>query len=114
MSDAQGQSGWVGWSGDSWGDLPSGTRERVRHRMIERHRARGPLAAIVHVRVYADDAEPWVSFTKECTLGPGSDRAEIDAAVERAPVCIGRLALGSQVSPGRTASRNRAGASTMG
>ena len=58
MSDAQGQSGWVGWSGDSWGDLPSGTRERVRHRMIERHRARGPLAAIVHVRVYADDAEP--------------------------------------------------------
>ncbi len=56
--------------------------------MIERHRARGPLAAIVHVRVYADGAEPHVSFTSECTLSPDADRTEIAAVVERARVAL--------------------------
>jgi hypothetical protein len=88
MHDVDGQSGWVGWTGDSWGDLPPETRERVRHTMIERHRARGPLAAIVHVRVYADGAEPHVSFTEECTLGPDADKEEIAAVVERARVAL--------------------------
>jgi hypothetical protein len=84
MSDAEEQGGWVSWSGESWGDLPPETRERARRSMIERHRERGPLAAVVHVRVYADGAEPWVSFTEECSLGPDADRAEIAAAVARA------------------------------
>jgi hypothetical protein len=52
--------------------------------MIERHRERGPLRAIVQVRVYENGAEPQVSFTEECTLGVGSDRADIAAAVARA------------------------------
>ena len=84
MDDVDVQSGWVSWTGDSWGDLPPETREQARRTMIERHRARGPLAAIVHVRVYADGAEPYVSFTEECTLGPDADREEIAAVVARA------------------------------
>jgi hypothetical protein len=56
--------------------------------MIERHRQRGPLAAIVHVRVYANGAEPHVSFTGECTLGPDADREEIAAVVERAQLAL--------------------------
>jgi hypothetical protein len=87
MSDAEGQ-GWVSWTGDSWGDLPPETRERTRRTMLERHRARGPLAAIVHVRVFADGAEPHVSFTEECTLGPDADPEEIAAVVERAGAAL--------------------------
>jgi hypothetical protein len=56
--------------------------------MLERHRARGPLAAIVHVRVFADGAEPHVSFTEECTLGPDADPDEIAAVVERARAAL--------------------------
>jgi hypothetical protein len=56
--------------------------------MIERHRARGPLAAVVHVRVYADGDEPYVSFTRECTLGPDAEREEIAAVVERARAAL--------------------------
>ncbi len=88
MSDAEGQSGWVSWTRDSWADLPPETRERTRHTMVERHRARGPLAAIVHVRVFADGAEPHVSFTEECTLGPDADPAEIAAVVARARAAL--------------------------
>jgi hypothetical protein len=82
MGDSQ--SGWVSWTGDSWVDLPPETRQRVRRTMIERHRERGPLQAIVQVRVYENAAEPQVSFTQECTLGAGSDRADIASAVARA------------------------------
>ena len=88
MNDGESQSGWVSWTGESWGDLPPEKRERARHTMIERHRARGPLAAIVQVRVYAAAAEPQVSFTEECSLGPDSDREEIAAVVERARVAL--------------------------
>lgn len=88
MSEVGGESGWVSWSGDTWSDMTPETRERVRRKVIERHRARGPLAAIVSVRVYADGAESQVSFTDACTLGPDADREEIAAVVERA-----RLAL---------------------
>jgi hypothetical protein len=52
--------------------------------MIDRHRKRGPLQAIVQVRVFENGAEPQVSFTQECTLGVGSDRADIADAVARA------------------------------
>lgn len=88
MSDAEGGSGWVAWSGDSWADLEPETRERVRRKIIERHRERGPLAAIVYVRVYAEGAESHVSFTDACTLSPDADPKEIAAVVDRA-----RLAL---------------------
>jgi hypothetical protein len=57
--------------------------------MIERHRARGPLAAIVQVRVYADGAEPHVSFTEECTLGPDAAQEEIASVVARARAALG-------------------------
>jgi hypothetical protein len=56
--------------------------------MLERHRARGPLAAIVQVRVFADGAEPHVSFTEECTLGPDADPEEIADVVERARAAL--------------------------
>ncbi|HSZ37949.1 MAG TPA: hypothetical protein VK773_12725 [Acidimicrobiales bacterium] len=88
MNDGAGESGWISWTSDSWGDLPPQSRDSVRRTMIERHRERGALAAVVHVRVYADGVEPYVSFTEECTLGPDADREEIAAVVERA-----RLAL---------------------
>jgi hypothetical protein len=88
MSDGERESGWVGWTADSWVDLPPERRASVRRTMIERHRERGPLAAIVQVRVYADAAEPHVSFTGECTLGPDADREEIAAVVERARVAL--------------------------
>jgi hypothetical protein len=88
MSDGDGQSGWVSWTADSWVEQPPESRERLRRTMIERHRERGPLAAIVQVRVYADAAEPQVSFTEECTLGPDADRGEIAAVVERARAAL--------------------------
>ena len=52
--------------------------------MIHRHRARGPLMAVVQVRVYAEDEEPQVSFPGGCALGPDADRATIAAVVARA------------------------------
>jgi hypothetical protein len=79
-----GRSGWVSWTGDSWADLPPEQRDQVRRTMIDRHRARGPLLAVVQVHVYADDAQPQISFTPECALGVESDRKEIAAAVARA------------------------------
>jgi hypothetical protein len=78
------KSGWVSWTGDSWADLPPETREQARRTMVERHRERGPLMAIVHVRVYAEGAEPWVSFTEECALGPDAEREIIADLVARA------------------------------
>jgi hypothetical protein len=78
------KSGWVSWTGDSWVDLPPDTRERARRTMVERHRERGPLMAIVQVRVYAEGAEPSVSFTAECALGPDAEREEIAGVVARA------------------------------
>jgi hypothetical protein len=78
------QSGWVSWTGDSWVELPEDARERARRTMVERHRARGPLMAIVQVRVYAERAEPHVSFTGECTLGPDAEQEVIAGVVARA------------------------------
>jgi hypothetical protein len=40
------------------------------------------------VRVFADGAEPHVSFTDECTLGPDADPEEIAAVVERAGTAL--------------------------
>jgi hypothetical protein len=77
-------SGWVSWTGDSWTDLSPETRERARRTMIERHRERGPLQAIVQVRVYANGAEPHLSFTPECTLGVETDRETLAGVVARA------------------------------
>jgi hypothetical protein len=52
--------------------------------MIERHRVRGPLMAVVEVRVYAEGAEPQVSFVTGGTLRPDADRETIAAVVARA------------------------------
>jgi hypothetical protein len=65
-------------------ELPPDRRARVRQTMIDRHRARGPLQAVVQVRVYAEDAEPQVSFVPGCALGPDADRETIAAVVARA------------------------------
>jgi hypothetical protein len=80
----EGQSRWVSWTGDSWVDLPPGTRERARRTMIERHRERGPLQAIVQVRVYENEAESQISFSQECTLGVETDRETLAGVVARA------------------------------
>jgi hypothetical protein len=52
--------------------------------MIERHRERGPLMAIVSVRVYANGAEPHLSFTQECSLGVETDRETLAGVVAQA------------------------------
>jgi hypothetical protein len=78
------QSGRVSWTGDSWVDLPPETRERARRNMIDRHRERGPLLAIVEVRVYEAGAEPQISFTHDCTLGVETDRETLAGVVARA------------------------------
>jgi hypothetical protein len=78
------QSGWVSWTGDSWVDLPPETRARARRTMVDRHRERGPLMAIVQVRVYENGAEPQLSFTQECTLGVETDRETLAGVVARA------------------------------
>jgi hypothetical protein len=52
--------------------------------MIDRHRARGPLLAVVEVRVYAEETEPQVSFPRGATLGPDADPKTIAAVVARA------------------------------
>ncbi|HEX3332777.1 MAG TPA: hypothetical protein VHS57_00440 [Acidimicrobiales bacterium] len=78
------EHGWVSWTADSWVDLPPETRDEMRRIMIERHRERGPLLAVVSVRVYAEGAEPQVSFPGESALGPDADRATVAAVVARA------------------------------
>jgi hypothetical protein len=80
----QRQGGWISWTGDSWVDLPSEQRDRARRTMIDRHRERGPLLAIVQVRVYANGAEPQLSFTQECALGVQTDRETLAGVVARA------------------------------
>jgi hypothetical protein len=80
----EGLSGWVSWTGDSWVDVPPESRERTRRTMIERHRKRGPLQAVVQVRVYENEAEPQVSFSHECTLGVETDRETLAGVVARA------------------------------
>ena len=57
--------------------------------MIDRHRVRGPLLAVVEVRVYAEDAEPQVSFPRDATLGPDADRDTIATVVGRARDALG-------------------------
>jgi hypothetical protein len=78
------EHGWVSWTGDSWAELPPDRRAQVRQIMIDRHRARGPLLAVVQVRVYAEEAEPQVSFVPGATLGPDTDRETIATVVGRA------------------------------
>ena len=82
MTDGAG--GWVSWTGDSWVELPPDLRAQARQTMIDRHRARGPLLAVVQVRVYAEDEEPSVSFPGDSTLGPDAERETIAAVVARA------------------------------
>jgi hypothetical protein len=79
-----GERGWVSWTGDSWVELPPDLRARARQTMIDRHRARGPLLAVVQVRVYAEEAEPHVSFPGGSALGPDADRETVAAVVGRA------------------------------
>jgi hypothetical protein len=79
-----GARGWVSWTGDSWVELPPDVRARARQTMIDRHRTRGPLLAVVEVRVYAEDAEPQVSFVPGCVLGPDADRDAVATVVGRA------------------------------
>jgi hypothetical protein len=84
-----GEQGWVSWTQDSWVDLPPDVRAQVRREMIERHRARGPLLAVVQVRVYAEDAEPQVSFVPGSALGPDADRETVARVVARARDALG-------------------------
>lgn len=83
-TSSENRSGWISWTGDSWVDLPPETRERARRTMIEGHRARGPLQAVVHVHVYADEALPHISFTPDCTLGVETDGETLAGVVARA------------------------------
>ena len=91
-----GDLGWVSFTGDSWVELPPDLRARARQTVIDRHRARGPLLALVQVRVYAEDAEPQVSFVPGCALGP-------DAAARPSRRWLGGLATpwtrGAEVCP---------------
>ena len=79
-----GDLGWVSFTGDSWVELPPDLRARARQTVIDRHRARGPLLAVVEVRVYAEEAEPQVSFVPGCALGPDAARETIATVVGRA------------------------------
>ena len=83
-TSGEGQSGWISWTGDSWVDLQPETRQRARRTMIDRHRARGPLQAVVQVYVYADGTLPQISFTPDCTLGVETDRETLAGVVARA------------------------------
>jgi hypothetical protein len=79
-----GEHSWVSWTGDSWVELPPERRARVRRSMIDRHRARGPLLAVVQVRVDAEDQEAQVSFPDGSVLGLDADPETIAAVVARA------------------------------
>jgi hypothetical protein len=74
----------VSWTGSSWVDLPPEQRDRARRTMIERHRDRGPLMAVVAVRVYENGTEPQISFTPDCSLGVDTDRETLAGVVARA------------------------------
>jgi hypothetical protein len=79
-----GEHGWVSWTQHSWVELPPDRRAQARQSMIDRHRARGPLLAVVEVRVYAEEAEPQVSFVPGGALGPEAGREAIATLVARA------------------------------
>jgi hypothetical protein len=52
--------------------------------MIDRHRARGPLQAVVQVHVFANGAMPAITFSPDCTLGAETDRETLAGVVARA------------------------------
>lgn len=83
------QSGWVSYTSVPRGKdhLPPDARAKVERREAERKERLGRLLCEVHVCVYerdAEDAEMFVSFPDDATLGVESNQAEIATAVARA------------------------------
>jgi hypothetical protein len=72
--------GWVSFTPETLATLP----ESVQQSVHERQAQRGDLLALVTVRVYEHDEEPYVTFPDDAQLGPESDSSVIADVVARA------------------------------
>lgn len=72
--------GWVSSTPETFATLP----ETVQHSVHERQAQRGDLLALVTVRVYEHDEEPYVTFPDDAHLEPESDSSAIVDVVARA------------------------------
>ena len=81
---------WVSYrSGPGGKDhLPPDVRAEVERREASRKERQGRQLCEVHVLVYEDGAEPYVTFTSDAVLDVESDASEISAAVARARDCL--------------------------
>jgi hypothetical protein len=77
-------SGWVSHGPGDNSHLPDDVRRQVEERKAQREAARGALLAVVTVRVFEHDEEPYVSFPPEALLGVETEPAQVAAVVARA------------------------------
>ena len=78
------EHGWVAYTSGDNSHLSPDVRAEVEHRIMQRQEERGPLLAIVEVRVYENDEEPQVSFPQGALLGVETDSSIISDVVARA------------------------------
>jgi hypothetical protein len=73
-----GRSGWISWGPEGPSpDLPEEVREELLRRQAEREEQRGPLLAIVNVRVWQNgEGVPQVTVPTESPL-PMDDREQV-------------------------------------
>jgi hypothetical protein len=72
--------GWVSFTPETFATLP----EEAQRAVQERQARRGDLLAVVTVRVYEHDEEPYVTFPDDAQLGPEGDSSAIADVVARA------------------------------
>jgi hypothetical protein len=76
--------GWMSYSSGDNSHLIPEVRAEVERRATRRHLERGPLRAVVEVRVYENDEEAQVSFPPDAFLGAETESTIISEVVARA------------------------------
>jgi hypothetical protein len=76
--------GWVSYTSGDNSHLSPEVRVEVERRIRQRKKERGALLAVVQVRVYENDEEPYVTFPEDALLGAETDSSIISDVVARA------------------------------
>jgi hypothetical protein len=78
------RQGWVSYTSGDISHLSPEVRIEVERRIRQRKKERGALLAVVQVRVYENDEEPYVTFPEDALLGAETDSSIISDVVARA------------------------------
>jgi hypothetical protein len=78
------RQGWVSYTSGDNSHLSPEVRIEVERRIRQRKKERGALLAVVQVRVYENDEEPYVTFPEDALLGAETDSSIISDVVARA------------------------------